>query len=197
MDGTEQSSAEQAATTDETSAPTYVTQADFEAWGSKFASKINGELARLRKRGASNDAAPAPAAASSTEPSSSAPARDALTPSDVAAAIRVGELRASAPEPVREQLAELTAGLPFSEQQRIYEAVAMTATPPAATAGESRGETPVQSTARATTSPKRNSAGPPTSWAAWKKLPIQTKRKIHDDYPDFDPDVLRAKARAR
>lgn len=153
-----------------------VTKADFEAWTSSFASKINGEQAALRKklegvRGDGKGETPPPAAA---------------TLDDVRASREVGKLEALLGDELVAALGEDYQNATPREQARLLRVAASiaekTRAPAAETAGQSsRGETPVATpNARGMASQPRSPIPRPRTQAEFVELKRKDPKAAHE-----------------
>lgn len=168
--------------------PEYLTRADLDAWADRFASKINGEMARHRKRAnGTNGATPEPKHEGTNGTNGATPA---VTMSDVEAAMEIGRLEVALPAGVREELAPDLEGLGFAERAKLLRLAAKIAG--GATPKNSTGPRRTQETQRATTSASRDSAPHPRTMAEYLEIATskpELKRKLDRD-PTFDPYAL-------
>lgn len=185
----------------EATEPKYVTRADFESWGTELVKKLGGEIASLRKKNRGNGNSPparqhAPAPGERDADPGTSPSAG-VTIEDLKASRELGKLEEQAGRVLSkddlEELQEECEELSLAEQARLYRAALRGRESGGTPTKEARGETP-RATPRgrgADAPASRSTVVIPSSWEEWKKLPIEAKRKVQDEHPDWNPDELR------
>lgn len=182
---------------DESSTP--LTKADLKVWSDAFASKVNGELAGLRKslkgdKPAGGDAGDTTATKPEKQTS------NAVTHEDLKAYRDLGRLETQLGDELVAQLGDEYAALPPAQQlamlkmaMKVRDATSKRGdeTASGADADGSRGETPVKTkqNSRAESPKPRDSVPRPANKREYIAMPKELRERVNN-LPDFDASIL-------